>query len=262
MRIATWTLGLAAAAALSACGAPPPSTPGRFGEITSAVVIVNPIINAGSSTSVAVGDRRGGVSIRAADLPSAQTDSTGLALIEGLPTGSIPLTLDSGTATLQVSAEKELYDVLLAYRPDGVQHVVTPVRYPIGGSVVVVEPGSDLSAAAVDDAIIMLKPGTYPGHLELRAEGVLIFGAWSAEEGPLSKIDGDVTVLGGGNRIRGVEITGKLTSSANGFSSAFCTLGSAHITGNSVTLIRNRFVASGATVPSSNSVLVDNEGIP
>ena len=97
---------------------------------------------------------------------------------------------------------------------------------------------------------------------DARSDGVLIFGAWSPTEGPLSIIEGNVTVLGGGNRIRGVKITGRLTSSANGFSAAFNDVGSATITGNAVSLLRNRFTMGSASVPSSNAVLVDNGGIP
>jgi len=71
-----------------------------------------------------------------------------------------------------------------------------------------------------------------------------------------------VTVLGGANRMRGVKVTSRLTRNANNFSAAFSDLTSATITGNGVTLLRNRFTAGQATVPSSNAVLVDNTGIP
>jgi hypothetical protein len=122
-----------------------------------------------------------------------------------------------------------------------------------------------LSAAllcASDDAVVLLKEGRYPGKLELRSSRVLLFGAWSDDDGPLSVIEGDVTVQGASNRIRGITITGRLTSSANGFSAAFNDVGSATITtGNGVSLLRNRFTGT-ANVPSTNAVLVDNGGIP
>jgi hypothetical protein len=204
-----------------------------------------------------IGSARSDVQVKAADLPAVRTDSTGLALIENLPEGTVPIQLASGSVDLSVVAPKELYDVVLAYRPDGVEHVIPPVRYAIGGSVVVVEPGQSIGAAAeVDGTILLLEPGSYPGNFELRAQGVLIFGAWSPEDGPLSTIEGDVRVFGG------VNITGQLSSAANGFSAAFCTVGSASISGNAVSLLRNTFTAGQATVPSSNAVLVDNYGIP
>jgi hypothetical protein len=255
-------LGVLAALVLAGCGAETPRATGRFGEVTSAVVVVNPIINQGSTTTVTPGTRREGVVFKAADLEPVETDSTGLALVEELPTGTVTLDFDPGTYSFPVAREKELYDVVVAYRDGQVQPLFPPVRYPIGGQVVELEPGDSIAqAAATDDTIIMLAPGTYPGNFELRSEGVLIFGAWSPEDGPLSIIEGDVTVLGGANRIRGVKINGRLTSNANSLSVAFSDIASATITGNGVSLLRNRFTGQ-ASVPSSSAVLVDNTGIP
>jgi hypothetical protein len=257
-------LAVAVALVLVACGddAPPPVV-GRFGEVTSAVVVINPVINRGSTTSVAVGTERGDVAFTAADLDPVRTDATGMALVEELPTGAVTLDFDPGTYTFQVVQPKELYDVVLAYRNGTLQEVFPPVRYPLGGQVVTVEPGGSIAqAAASDDTIIVLKEGTYPGNFELRASRVLIFGAWSPTEGPKSLIDGNVTVLGGGNRMRGVKIGGRLTSNANNLSVAFSDIASASITGNGVSLLRNRFTQGQASVPSSNAVLVDNSGIP
>lgn len=239
----------------------PPASPGRLGEVTTAVVLVNPVINQGSTTSVVPGSERSGVEFQVEDLPVVKTDSTGLALVEELPTGTVTLDFDPGTYSFQVVREKELYDVVLSYRDGVVRELFPPVRYPISGNVVVVEPGESISeAAASDDTIILLLAGTYPGNVELRSDGVIIVGAWSPTQGPLSAIEGDVTVLGGGNRMRGVRVTGRLTSNANSFSAAFCDIASA--TGNGVSLLRNRFTSGQATVPSSNAVLVDNTGIP
>lgn len=254
---------LAFAAGCGDDGAPAPAAPGRFGEVTTAVVIVNPIINRGSTTSINPASRRADLEVKAADLSPIRTDTTGLAVIEGLPTGTVPIRLDSGSVTLQVVNPKELYDVVLAYRQDAVEHVIEPVRYPIGDRVVVLEPGRNIAEAAVNDGtIVRLKAGSYPGGIELRAEGVLIFGEWSLKDGPRSVIEGDVRVLGGNIRMRGLRITGQLTSNANTFSAAFCDVGTASITGNGVSLIRNRFTAGRATVPSSAAILVDNAGIP
>ncbi len=251
------------ALALAGCGGEPTPATGRFGEVTSAVVVVNPVINQGSSTTVAVGSERSGIEFTAADLEPVQTDSTGLALVEELPKGTVTLDFDPGTYSFQVEREKELYDVVVAYRNGTVQPLFPPVRYPLGGQVVEVEPGDSIAqAAASDGTIIVLKPGSYPGNFELRAENVIIFGAWSPKDGPLSIIEGNVTVLGGANRMRGVKINGRLTSNANNFSAAFSDIASATITGNGVSLLRNRFTAGQATVPSSNAVLVDNMGIP
>jgi hypothetical protein len=256
-------LAVLAALALVGCDGDPTPVTGRFGEVTSAVVVVNPVINRGSTTTVTSGPERSGLRFKAADLDPVRTDATGLALVEDLPTGTVRLDFDPGTYSFTVVREKELYDVVVSYQNGTVQQIIPPVQYPIGGTFVEVEPGGNIAqAAASDDTIILLKPGNYPGNFELRSARVLIFGAWSAEQGPLSVIDGNVTVLGGGNRMRGVKINGRLTSNANTLSVAFSDIASATITGNGVSLLRNRFTAGQATVPSSNAVLVDNTGIP
>jgi hypothetical protein len=257
------TLGLVLAAAVGAAGCGPrlPETPGRFGEVTSAIVIVNPVINAGSTTSITTGTARNGVPLHAANLPAVVTQD-GLALVQDLPTGVVPITFDTGSVNVSVVLERELYDVVVAYTASGVEHILPPVRYPLGASITIVPAGADIAALASDDAILLLEAGHFPGPIELRSTNVLVFGAWDPEQGPLSTIDGDVTVLGGSNRLRGVNIAGRLQSSANGLSVAFSDIAAATITGNGVSLLRNRFIAGSASVPSSNAVLVDNTGIP
>jgi len=203
------------------------------------------------------------VEISAGDLSPVRTDPTGLAVIAGLPTGQVPVEFATGSLSLNVAQEAELYDLVVSVREDGVDYIVPPIRYPIGDNVIVLEEGESISAAAeVDGAIILLSPGVYSENVELRSDAVLIFGAWSDEEGPRSIIEGNVSVFGGGNRIRGIDIRGELTSAANDFALSFSKVGSATITGNGVTLIRNTFTAGQARVPSSSAVLVDNVGIP
>lgn len=240
----------------------PVNTISQFGEITSAVVIVNPVINKGSATTITSGNQRGEVSIQAANLPVVKTDPTGLALVEALPTGNVPLKFPTGNISLNVVNEKELYDVVVAVKDNGVQEIISAIRYPIGGNVMVLSPGQNITqAASVDNAIIFLTEGIYPGDVEVRGTGVLIFGAWSLTDGPLSVIDGNLSVMGGNTRVRGIQVTQKITASANSFSAAFCHFNNAAITGNANSLIRNSFIGSQITVPSSNAVLVDNSGI-
>lgn len=237
--------------------------PGDFAEVTSAVVLVNPVINQGSSTSVEVGTQRAYVEVAVADLEPVSTDPTGLAVVRDIPTGTIPFEFETGSTEVNVQQEKELYDVVVAVRDNGVEQIFPAVRYPIGGEVIFLQPGDDIEQAAEEDgAIIVLEEGVYSGDVEIRSEGVLIFGEWSAETGPLSVIDGNVSVFGGEVRMRGVDIDGNVSSAANGFSLAFSEVDSSEITGNGVTLLRNTFTGSNITVPSSSSVLVDNEGIP
>lgn len=240
----------------------PENTISNFGKITSAIVIVNPVINQGSVTTVSSGSQRSDITIQPGDLPAVKTDVTGLALIEGIPTGDVRLAFATGNVNLNVINEKELYDVVVAVDASGVQKIIADIRYPIGGEIIVLNPGQSITqASAVDNAIIFLNEGTYSENVEIRGSGVLIFGAWSPTDGQLSVIEGDLKVMGGNTRIRGIKVSHTITASANAFSAAFCSFNNANITGNTNSLIRNNFTGSQITVPSSNAVLVDNAGI-
>lgn len=240
----------------------PENSISNFGKIASAVVIVNPVINGGSTTTVASGSQRENITIHPGDLPAVKTDASGLALIEGLPTGDVPLTFATGNTVLNVVNDKELYDVVVSVDANGVQKIISDIRYPLGGEIIVLNPGQNITkAAAADNAIIFLNEGTYTEDVEVRGSGVLIIGAWTPAEGQLSVIDGNLKVMGGSTRARGIKVTQTFTASANSFSAAFCSFNDVNITGNTNSLIRNTFTGSQITVPSSNAVLVDNTGI-
>ncbi|MCP3137919.1 hypothetical protein [Pyxidicoccus xibeiensis] len=65
-----WSAAVLVALTLVGCGEDePPPSPGRFGEVTSAVVLVNPVINQASTTSVVTGSERADVEFQAEDLP-------------------------------------------------------------------------------------------------------------------------------------------------------------------------------------------------
>lgn len=234
-----------------------------FGKVTSAVVIVNPKINQGSTTTIASGTQREGVSVKAGNLSPVSTDATGLAVIKDLPTGSIPVAFSNGSIDLNVVQAKELYDMVVSYTANGTTEIIEAVRYPLGGTIVNVKPGDDLAAAvSTDGAIVFMAPGIYDGDLQITSEGVLLFGTWDTKDGSLSVINGSLTVKGGNVRMRGVTVKQTITVNANGFSAAFCAFNNASITGNTVSLLRNVFSGSNVTVPSSSAVLLDNENIP
>lgn len=243
--------------------APAPDGGGSdFGKVTSAVVIINPKINEGSTTTVTPGTERAGVSIKVGNLEPVSTDATGLAVVKELPVGTVPFQLSSGSVDLTVVQEKELYDLVLSYTANGVEEIISAIRYPLGGTVVSVKPGDDLSAAVAEDgAIVFMEPGIYEGDLQITAEGVLLFGSWDKEKGSQSVINGNLTIKGGNIRMRGVTVNETITVNANGFSAAFCKFNNASITGNSVSLLRNAFSGTNVVVPSSSAILVDNEGI-
>lgn len=239
--------------------------PGPFGSVTTIVVLVNPVINEGSATDVESGAQRDGVLVEVEDsVPTltATTNDDGIAVLSGVPVGTNVLRIGDGSLAVEVIAERELYDVVVSVDRADVTLVLPIVRYPIGGDVHFVRPGDSIGDVLGDDgAIVVLDAGEYGEDLEVRGEGVLLFGSGAAADAIASTIDGDVQWLGGNGRMRGVAVAGTLTASANGFSAAFCELGSANITGNGVSLIHNAFDGN-ATVPSTNAVLVDNIGIP
>ena len=147
-----------------------------FGKITSVVVIVNPKINKGSSTTVAPGTERSGVSIKAGELSPVITDATGVAVIKNVPTGTVPMLFPNESINLNVVQEKELYDMVVSYTANGTSEIIGAIRYPLGGTVVRVKPGDNLAnAVSTDGAIIFMEPGIYEGDLEITAGGVLLF---------------------------------------------------------------------------------------
>jgi len=240
-------------------------TPGDFGLTTSAVIVINPKINQGSSTNLVPGIQREGIAVRADTALPVTTDSNGLAILTGILVDSmLPIIFANAqdTLLLHVHREKELYDVVVSFKNNVVEKLFPAIRYPIGGEIIILDTTLKIVDSLTDDAIIVLDSGIYKGNFEIRERGVLIFGAWDAEKGPLSVIDDNVFVYGGAVRMRGVKIQGKLTVRANDFEAAFCEFESADISGNGVMLLRNKFTVGQAIVPSSNAVLVDNENIP
>ncbi len=238
----------------------------RFGEVTTVVVVVNPYINDNSSIEDTTGSERADVPVAIYDEDDeyyTRTDSTGLAVLEDVPVGSWDLEIGDGYVPLEIFAEGELYDVVVSLRDGIAEHLVDPVRYPIGGDVVWLYDGDSLQDAIADDTVIFLEPGHYDGGFELREENVLLFGAWHPEDGPQAIIDGDIEVRGEPNRFRSIDLRGEVTSRANNFSMSFSYVDGADITGQGVSLIRNKFPeGAGTTVPSDDAVLVDNDGIP
>jgi len=239
-------------------------TPGAFGDTTSAVIIVNPVINQGSSTTIESGTVRSNIEIKVNGLPPVTTDESGLAVVTGVPVGTaVPIIIENDTIFFQVFQERELYDVVVAYKNSMLQTIFPSVRYPIGSEMVILNAGDSISNFISDDStIVFLREGTYSGNFEVRAEGILIFGAWSATAGPLAVIKDSIIVLGEHTRIRGVKIAGKITVRANFFEAAFCEFGNADILGDGIMLLRNTFTQGQAIIPSSSAILVDNINIP
>jgi hypothetical protein len=240
-----------------------PDTPGFFGETTSAVFVINPVINEGSNTTVVPGTERHNIRIMIEGVDTVYTDSTGLAVLRNIPVGSNNIFVgnNSDTVYLDVVTEKDLYDLVLSYKPESSEHICPSVRYPYDSTAFVYVDSTniaDLDFNEFDNKVYIFDEGSYSIGTSITAENLLFFGSWNKDEGSKTTFTGNVDIRGGFIRLRGVKIEGKVTLYANNFSAAFCTFNSADITGNGISLIRNIFETADYDVPASNAILVDN----
>ncbi|HQP70522.1 MAG TPA: hypothetical protein PLK90_09000 [Clostridiales bacterium] len=247
-----------------------PETPGFYGETTSAVFVINPIINVGSSTTVTPGTDRNGIRIMINGVDTVHTDSSGLAVMRNLPVGinNILVGNNNDTVYLDVVNEKDMYDLVLSYKPETTEYICPAVRYPYDSTSFTFVDSSNFAVTDfnIDSHVYIFAEGEYdfpdPNPYQITAEGALFFGAWDETTGSQTIFEDSIEVRGGNTRMRGIDVTEHIKVMANGFSAAFCSFGSADITGNGISLIRNIFTAGQATVPSSNAILVDNKNIP
>ncbi len=239
---------------------------------TAIVAILNPVVNDPHTAEVPdeLGTDRDGIDVDAEPGEAATTGNEGLAVVD-VPVGAIDLHIggapDEPVLGHTVVAEGDVYDAAIAYDGTGAAFFPnTPIRYAVGekSGAFFYDPEDDFSTINArleeDDVVVVLRPGTYIGSLDIRGQGVLLFGeGWSDRAVVL---DGDVVVNGGNVRLRGVTITGDLTSNGNGFGISFSLVkGVTDIKGNAGAFLRNIFCGH-ATVPSSNATLLDNYGIP
>lgn len=244
-----------------------PDTPGFFGETTSAVFVINPVINPGSSTTIEPGADRNNVRIMIEGVDTVYTDSTGLAVMRNIPVGqnNIFVGTNGDTVYLDVINEKDMYDLVLSYKPDITEFICPAVRYPYDSTAFVYVDSTNIDSIDfnVDNGkVYVFAEGEYDladlNPYEITADSVLFFGAWDETAGSKTVFKGAVDVRGGSIRLRGIDIQGKVTLYADYFSAAFSTFNSADITGDGISLIRNIFETADYNVPASDAILVDN----
>jgi hypothetical protein len=264
MKFITHMFMLFAVAAAAGCGddGVDPNLP--FGE-TAFVVVVNPAPNEGNTVSppAFVGAELAGVGVDADPGGSGTTDDTGLAVLRDLDAGDVNLFVGAAAAVpLTIASRGDVYDLAVAY--DGSQaglYTGFPIRYQVGGEIVVIATDADASEAlGLDDTIVFFEEGVHAGNLLIEGENVILYG--DTLDGEPVVIDGSVEVRGGNVRIRGVTIAGDLTVFGNNFGMSFSVVqGSTQLNGQAISFLRNVF-CQGANVPSSNAALYDNEGLP
>lgn len=248
------------------CGSDGADPDKPFGD--TAIVVVNPAENEGNTAEppAFVGTDVADVGVDANPGGAASTDTMGLAVLGDLSVGSTDLVIGGGPASvsLDIIADGDVYDAAVAYDGDGNQAAFYPgfpIRYGVGGDIVVIGSDEDpAQALSTDNTIVFFENGVHVGDLTITGEDVILFGEGIEE--PSVVVDGNVEVRGGQVRIRGVTITGDLTVFGNNFGMAFSVVqGDTQLNGQAISFLRNVFCL-GANVPSSNAALYANQGLP
>jgi hypothetical protein len=99
------------------------------------VVVVNPVVNTGSTTPVpnTAGSDRAAIGLDAEPGGAGTTDSTGLAVVnEGLSAGALSLIFGQGSSLpFTIVSDGDVYDLAVAYDGNGVQAFDNfPIRFP------------------------------------------------------------------------------------------------------------------------------------
>jgi len=268
MRIrARVTVPLLMAIAGPACGGDAITDPPGvvFGE-PGLVVVVNPVINDANQVTVPLpGSARAGVTLSVAGGPSAVTDAGGVAVLVPVTAGSKQVTASGagagGQVTVNLGAE-EFRELALSVTGSAVT-MMANVDHDFEGEIVQVTPSTSISevnaALARSDVIVFLRSGSYTGNLTFSGSRVTLFG-----EGPAGGsvvLNGNVTVSGSDNRVRGARITGSLSVPGSNFSLSFSRVdGTSLVSGSNSTLLNNTFCGS-VTIPGSGSRLLGNAGL-
>lgn len=254
--------------ALVACGSdgsngPPDVT---FGE-TTIVVVVNPPINDANEANVpAPGTARVGVTVTSDDGVSATTSSSGVAVLSDVMPGMRTLALSNGSDTGEISVsvpEDDLREVAVAFDSGGAA-IMRSILYELSGQVTEVNP--QMTTEEVNDAlsqsntIVFFTGGTYTGDLQFSGSDLTLFG-----EGPMGgrvTIDGNVTVDGSNNRLRGAIVTGDLSVPGSDAGLSFGRVdGTFELSGSSGVLLQNSYCGT-ASVTGSNATVLGNAGLP
>ena len=250
----------------AACGPAADPTDIQLGE-TTLIGWVNPRVNDINQALVAQpGTTRAGVSVRAQGGPGATTDANGIAVLSPIPSGSNQQFLlsgggFSGDLFLNITA-KDLREVAVALDGSG-SHIMADVRYAFGGQVVEVNPAMTVteinSALNGSNQIVLFTGGDYTGDYTFNGSNVTLFGEGAS--GGRVTLNGNITVSGSFNRIRGTRINGTLAVNGSDFGlTSSRVTGTTLVDGSDALLIDNDFCAT-VTVTGSGSVVLENSGL-
>lgn len=250
---------------LLACGGDDPhdATNVTLGE-TTFVVVVNPTINDVNAHDVSEpGTTVEGVRVDGGGR-SVSTSATGVGVLSGVEPGSVTLQFGADGIDEELTetiSNRDLIEIAVAVTPDGASRMARVV-YAFGAEVV--ELGEDSTNEQVNDAlsasnrIVLLSDGVYTGDLELSGSSVTLFGA--STEGGRVTIDGNVSLSGSGNRIRGAHITGDVEMSGSNQGLSFSTIdGLLTVSGSDSVLLNNTLC--GQTEIGDDTYALGNRGL-
>jgi hypothetical protein len=256
-----WISLVACLGAAACSGESPTELEVTFGE-TTFVVIVNPVVNDANATSVPVpGSQQSGVSVAVAGGPSGSTNSNGVVVLSPIVPGIKTLSVGGTDVTVSI-ADKDLREVAIA-RDGTTASAMAEVQYAFGGQVVEITPSMSLTevnnALAQSNTIVFFGAGTYAGDLQFSGSNVTLFGEGAT--GGAVTLDGNVTVDGSFNRIRGARITGSLSIPGSDVGVSFSrVVGAVQIDGSDATLLNNAFCGT-VTVSGSGLTALGNAGM-
>lgn len=237
-----------------------------FGETTLVFVVNPPLNDANEATLPTPGTARSGVSISVQGGPSGTTDANGVVTLASIEPGTKTVNFSgsglSGSVTVSIS-DGDLHEVAVALTNQGAA-IMRNVRYAFGGEVVEVTPSTSLSdvnaALARSNVIVFFRGGTYSGDLVFSGSDVTLFG--EGLEGGQVTLNGNITVGGSNNRIRGARIAAKLDVSGSDFGFSFSRVSGAldKLSGSNATLLLNAF-CSDVFISGSGTAALGNAGM-
>lgn len=259
---------LALAALLAGCGSDAITDPTdvQLGE-TTFVFVLNPAVNDANQEDVPPpGPNQSGVSVSIQNGPSGTTGADGVAVLSLLEAGTRGVGFDDGNGAagdLSLGiVEQDLREVAVALDGDGAAEMVN-VRYAFGGEVVEITP--DMTVDDVNDAlsqsnvIVLVRDGTYTGDIDFSGSNVTLFGEGAG--GGNVTLNGNVTVSGSANRLRGARVTGDLVVDGSDAGISFSSVtGSLTVEGSDTVLLNNAFCGS-ITTTGSGTVALGNAGM-
>ncbi|UQA56332.1 hypothetical protein [Polyangium aurulentum] len=252
LSVPSWMILVALAAPGCAAESPPGSPPAPVEDdnlegVTALAAVINPVLNVAHATGApsVLGSERDGIPVDA-NPGSATTSEAGLATVS-TGVGAVELHIGNGLLGHPVPVAGDVYDAAIAYNGASASYFSNVyTRYPIGeaSGVAVFGPSDALAEVgaelAQDDAVVVLRAGTYAGDLTITGSNTFLVADPLAEQDVV--IDGSVTVTGKVVRLRGLTITGDLVANGDGFGLTFSTVkGQALIDGDGDVFLRDVF---------------------